>query len=528
MSTSNATSAPFWEIHGLTKLFEKLPKTVQIIGRTQRLESHFIGQSPPLSPLDMYVKESSPQQLTVRTRDGERQAVLLYHSIGSNSKTGICWVHRQESWATWCLCSLGVAGSPLADFAEVSCKQRAPTVGALLRATYHGWHVPGLLCNKYSLHMFESGDEPHSLLSLLRLRRDAEEYVKVAGRDTFFEQLDQIEEAILLDKVNTDAETARLHTALNSCVSACNALVFSETSLQLADHAVVPVSEDALTSKSPVFKAMLAQRKDGLQMQEASSGTVRLEHASLLAVKSIVSLLHTDGRSLKELHLSAADMLDVVAQAAEWQCTSLLPPLLAALAKQVFTANACVAAKVLKTVNTHKSTEVTCQKFWKLCEKNAVARLANLGDFTTLQELPFQGVLQIMKSNDLDTDKSESKVLQLAVQWVKTSGQTDKMTDLIKEVRFPLIPAARLSKEHQADLSFIRECGAGDVLEQLQGEAIHVQLQRKRKSKITGHAFDADDDGAKRRVKARKNSGEVPQLSHAELAKLAMASSISG
>merc|ERR1712032_1498332 len=111
-------------------------------------------------------------------------------------------------------------------------------------------------------------------------------------------------------------------------------------------------------------------------MQEASSGSVRLEHANVAAIKAMVSLLHTDGRSLKEFRLSASDLLDVVMQAAEWQCTSMLPPLLVELAQQIRTTDASVAAHVLQIAAKHKTAGGMREhaRLWQQSEDAAIDR----------------------------------------------------------------------------------------------------------------------------------------------------------
>jgi hypothetical protein len=261
-------------------------------------------------------------------------------------------------------------------------------------------------------------------------------------------------------------------------------------------------------------------------MQEARSGVVKLEHADAGAVKSILAMLHTDGHAFSELDLSASEMLKTICQAAEWQCTSLVQKLLAIFIERVSSVDGSIAAQALRLADQHKTVEAAGTKIhelWEKCWAAAVKQVSSTccssGNFPLLQELPFDTFLEVIRSDELDTDKSEGKVLQAVVQWVQKENLPDKLPQLLKAVRFPLIPAADLLTEFKGELRYARQCGSGDVVDQLHGEAVHVQLQRKHK-RTFADAFDAGDDSdAKRRLKSRKNSGEFPVLSHSDLAK---------
>lgn len=370
--------------------------------------------------------------------------------------------------------------------------------------------------------------------------------VYVNQRDTFHAKADSLTKVLSSNLSEAAASVAALETKVKSCddklhgcVTACMKACFPDLKLCIGPE-IVWANRDFLTSVSPFFAAMLAP--DSV-MQEAATGQVDLKTAaSLDVVRTLLCLLYTSGAALVELALPLSTFIDVLAQAAEWQCTELVEKLLMELKARIHAADGDTAFRILRLVSVHASTSHVSG--WNKLLKLAIERFAETrnGNLADLHELSLDILSQVLACDNLDIGDNEASVLRCVVVWSEKNG-FDQLSNLLSFVRFPLIRFPTLSKEERDALA-LANLHAGEQVQQLLGEATSLQLQKGSKERPTEsrgtkrqrNADESDGDMSdeesgceeeeqvETRLRKRRRSSGIPALTQRELGKVLLGS----
>lgn len=332
-----------------------------------------------------------------------------------------------------------------------------------------------------------------------------------------------------------EAKVKASEEKLYGCVTACMKACFPDLKLRIGAE-IVWASRDFLKSVSPFFAAMLAESS---VMQEATTGQVDLPTADIEVVRSLLCLLYTSGAALAELALPLPTFIDVLAQAAEWECCDLVEKLLIDLKARIHAADGDTAARILKLVSVHAS--VSHLTGWSKLLKAAIERFAEtrVGNLAALQELPAEIFVQVLACDNLDTGDNEAAVLVSIVEWSQASG-LEQLPKLLELVRFPFIRFSALSKEERDALAFANTFAA-EQIQLLIGEATNLQMQKGAKERCETRGTkrlrmvddsDASDEDScceeeehlEGRLRKRRKSSGIPTLNPRELGKVLVGS----
>jgi len=373
-------------------------------------------------------------------------------------------------------------------------------------------------------------------------RKDATQMVYVNQRDIFNNKADALSKVLSTCMSAASCSNAAMEVKiktgeekLHGCVTACMKACFPDLKLCIGSD-IVWANRDFLTSVSPVFAAMLAS--DSVY-QEATTGQVDLPTADIEVVRTILCLLYTSGAALVELALPLPTFIDVLAQAAEWQCCELVEKLLIDLKARIHAADGDTAARILKLVSVHAS--VSHLTGWSKLLKAAIERFAETreGNLAALQELPADIFVQVLASDSLDTADNEASVLRCAVLWSQAQG-LEQLPKLLELVRFPFIRFGTLKKEEREALA-LANAHAAEQVHQLIGEATSLQMQKGAKDKSDSRGIkrqrNADEsdmsdeesgceeeEQVEGRLRKRRKSSGIPTLNPRELGKVLIGS----
>jgi hypothetical protein len=379
--------------------------------------------------------------------------------------------------------------------------------------------------------------------SLWTFRKEIIQMVYVNQRDTVNSKADAACKVLSSCLTAASSATAAMEArakaseeSLHSCVTACMKACFPDLKLCIGSD-IVWANKDFLMSVSPFFAAMLAE--DSV-MQEATTGQVVLPTADIAVVRTLLCLMYTSGAALAELALPLPTFIDVLAQAAEWECCELVEKLLMDLRARIHAADGDTAGRILKLVSVHA--RVSNLTSWSKLLKAAIERFAETraGNLAALQELPEDIFCQVLACDSLDTGDNEAAVLRCVVAWAQSHGleQLGKLLDL---VRFPLIRFPALTKEEREALE-MAGLHAAEQVEHLMGEATSKQMQKGdmersdsrgvKRPRNTDESDVSDEESAceegldgENNLKRRKGSG-IPSLNARELGKFMLFGSV--
>lgn len=283
---------------------------------------------------------------------------------------------------------------------------------------------------------------------------------------------------------------------------------FPDVRLQVEEEQI-DANKEVIGSISPFFRRML---DEGAAMQEAAAGVVQLPTSSTGTVRSMLALMYTDGEALCNLKLASTELVDLIAQAAEWDCQFIVKKLAQKLKIEIPSLCAEVAVQFLKLVSLHAA--ATRKQPWIELLDPLVERVAETrqGDLSTLLDLSMDTLKLVLKSDKLDTGDDEINVLKFSVKWSKQHG-TEKLPELIAAVRFPQLNILQLRPDGKAALHFARQ-HAEAKLKTLLGEATSIQLGVKRAADF------AEDPEAMQRAQKRQRSSGCVQLKPDELGEM--------
>jgi len=142
-----------------------------------------------------------------------------------------------------------------------------------------------------------------------------------AGTGTTKSRLERAERAIEVMKSDMIQQarksTLKLQAStlkLQACGFGCAAAFFPDMEVCVGD-ATIPVNREMLVRSSPFFSTML--KNDG-EMREATSKQITFPAADVQVVRQLLSLIYSSGVALDALKLSLSELMDLLAQAAEW------------------------------------------------------------------------------------------------------------------------------------------------------------------------------------------------------------------
>eukprot|EP00928_Gymnodinium_smaydae_P032670 TRINITY_DN23598_c0_g1_i1.p1 TRINITY_DN23598_c0_g1~~TRINITY_DN23598_c0_g1_i1.p1 ORF type:complete len:613 (-),score=94.70 TRINITY_DN23598_c0_g1_i1:235-2073(-) len=306
---------------------------------------------------------------------------------------------------------------------------------------------------------------------------------------------------------------AKLDNERKRCDSLAAGMVkatFPNTELCIGSTRIA-VNREELSKKSPFFATML---RSDVPMQEAASGQVMLPASKVEAVRALLCLMHSnaDDAVLEQLgqKLSADQLLDVLAQADEWQCVDVAQRLLVVAKGKLQHAHVSTTLAFLKIASLHvNEADPALQKAWLTILDAASKKLAQSceGLWDELEHLPFEAMHRVLKQNALDTGGNEARLLITLAKWLNAHGD-DHIPALLECVRFPLMRLAALSDDEKTALGTLRE-KAGSQIQRLIGEAIALQMSRKRKR----DRDDSSDEESESSDVALVDDGFVPDVS---------------
>lgn len=199
-----------------------------------------------------------------------------------------------------------------------------------------------------------------------------------------------------------------------------------------------------------------------------------------MVVRWLLALIYSSEVALGALNLSLCETMDVLLQAKEWQCDTVVTALLASLKQKLKSADACTSLSFLKFASLHKDSSSDWDRL--LCE--AIDRVADTcaGELGGFHELPFRALKSVLVSDKLDTGDDEGRVLLCVVGWVqKYQERIQNLPDLLKCVRFPFLRLGSLISEEKSLMRFAHD-HASELLQTLVSAAASVQVGAKRKS----------------------------------------------
>lgn len=265
--------------------------------------------------------------------------------------------------------------------------------------------------------------------------------------------------------------------AHDACAAGCAAACFPDLEIHVGDERIL-ANRDALVRASPFFATML---KSGGEMQEAATGQVRFPTADAQVVRRLLSLIYSKGHALSALSMTVSEQIDVLAQAAEWQCDDTVSALRDPLPQQLATAGLHTSLRVLKLASLQYEAS-SSQWRWATSRQTAIDRVAETcsGDLGVLSDLPLSCLESVLRSDRLDTVDDEGRVLRFVAEWVqKDEERLHHLPGLLKCVRFPFIRLLSLSDEEKVAMRFVHD-HAGEQLQKHINEAADVQVGAKR------------------------------------------------
>jgi len=249
----------------------------------------------------------------------------------------------------------------------------------------------------------------------------------------------------------------------------------------------------------------------------ASTGQVELPTADASVVRALVCLLSSNFAALDQLKLPLPVIIAVLAQAAEWECSSLVKALLCRAGQIIDVADGETSVQFLKLVSTHAA--ATGKLEWSSVLDRVVTRVAETreGDLTSLEHLPFETLTRVLSNDALDTADKEGCVLVFVTGWAKKHGM-DHLPALLELVRFPHLRLTSLDAHESAAMSFAAE-HADQVLRRLLGEAVRLQVNPQGGKRKRQEDTDVPSEECLRAQKRRRSS-EIPELSNEQLAEV--------
>jgi len=344
--------------------------------------------------------------------------------------------------------------------------------------------------------------------AVFKLRKFGNDGVKIASRDAYddllSEVVDQAGHRLMSMEARADTSDKRLKVSLARFM----ATQFPDVELIVGDSSI-PANKASLASASPFFDAML---KEQMGMQEASTGKVTLPSSNPTTVRQLLFLLNADAcpEAFDALNCTLAELVELLAQAAEWQCKSLTQELLNMICK----ANALDGKTLIRCFNVvclHASS--SADAMWAATKPQIVKLVATNvgGNLNLLEDLPFEGLKLVLQSNSLDVGEGEANVLLFVVSWVQRHN-SEHLAELLQTVRFPYINLATLSPELRGALRFA-SVRAGTTLRMLLGQATSHQLGSPR-------AVSSQDEDGNLRARKRHKGQPMPTLNPEQLGNL--------
>lgn len=347
---------------------------------------------------------------------------------------------------------------------------------------------------------------------LVSLRRQTN-YLPVTRRLSFETSVAAAMKAVLLEIQLQQKSLQLLHASLDPSVATFVATSFPDVELRMGND-TVPTKKELLVAASPVFETMLSEQG---AMKEASTGTVDLPTGSPKIVRSLLCLLYTAGEAMDSLDLNEQELVEMLAQAMEWQLAQVPAVLIDRLLKRIHGCCRDVALQSARLSLLHMcgSGEVLGIKAplrWSDLFSYCVDRIAKLtltqDEFGSLVELPLEIVRPVLQSNLLGCG-DEGEVLVLAVKWARRHD-TSKLPDMLRVVRFPFIRLTELAaEEKKVAVDFAKE-HAPQELRKLLGEAASIQLDAGRGVRCKAPA--GSNSERQQRMQKRIRCSEIPKL----------------